>query len=73
MLMPRPPEGATEQERAQHPHWRRFTGKYRRKQRIVRDIWLSAGVLMLLSPLAALPVWLLGTTLLSFVVLDETQ
>jgi hypothetical protein len=56
-----------------HPHRRRFTKRYRRKQGIVKNIWVCSGVLMLAhaTPEAAIALGL-GTTFLSFVILDET-
>ncbi|MDX1655212.1 MAG: hypothetical protein R3310_08350 [Candidatus Competibacteraceae bacterium] len=57
----------------QHFHRRRFTPRYRAKQRIVRDIWTVAGGIMLINPIVPY-VALVGLTtiLLSFVILDET-
>jgi hypothetical protein len=58
---------------AEHPHRRRFTRRYRRKQGIVKNVWICSGALMLLqSTPAAIIVLGLGTTFLSFVILDET-
>ncbi|WOG28648.1 hypothetical protein [Endozoicomonas sp. 8E] len=56
-----------------HFYRRTLTGSYRAKKKIVKNIWIAAGLLMLINPvihivmLIALPV-----TLLSFVILDET-
>ncbi len=72
MFIPKPPPGLSEQEKAAHPSWRRYTSKYRRKRRVVRDLWLYSGVLMVVVPFPLLLVMALGTTLLSFVILDET-
>ena len=57
-----------------HPHRRRFTVRYRRKQGIVKNIWIASGVLMLLlgTPAAMLAL-ALPTTFLSFMILDETS
>ena len=57
-----------------HPHGRRFTPKYRAKRRRVRDLWVLAGVCMVVWPTiqVVVPV-LLGMTFLSFCILDETQ
>ncbi|WP_062263946.1 hypothetical protein [Endozoicomonas arenosclerae] len=58
---------------ARHFYRRTFTASYRAKRSIVKNIWIAAGLLMLINPvihialLIALPV-----TLLSFVILDET-
>ena len=56
-----------------HPHRRRFTDLYRRKRGIVKNLWLGSGLLMLLVATPALVLAMaLGTTFLSFVILDET-
>ncbi|WP_426414920.1 hypothetical protein [Aestuariirhabdus sp. LZHN29] len=58
---------------ANHFYRRTFTRRYRAKRRIVRALWIVAGVLMLCNP--ALPfIILIGlpTTLLGFAILDET-
>jgi hypothetical protein len=58
---------------AQHPHRRRFTRRYRRKRGIVKNIWIFSGALMLLQSTPAVIIVIgLGTTFLSFVILDET-
>lgn len=58
---------------AEHPHRRRFTGKYRRKREIVKNIWICSGLVMISTASPALIVGLsLGTTFLSFLILDET-
>jgi len=57
-----------------HPHRRRFTARYRRKQGIVKNIWIVSGCLMVLQGSAAIILAMaLGTTFLSFMILDETQ
>lgn len=57
-----------------HPHRRRFTVAYRRKQGIVKNIWIGSGLVMLAQATPAVIVGLaLGTTFLSFVILDETE
>lgn len=56
-----------------HPHRRRFTSGYRRKRAIVKGVWIGSGLLMLAHTSPALVVaLLLGTTFLSFMILDET-
>lgn len=56
-----------------HSHRRRYTAIYKRKQNIVKNIWISAGLVMLALPAIPLVVALaLFTTFISFVVLDET-
>ena len=58
---------------AAHPHRRRFTLAYRRKRGIVKNIWICCGLVMLSTASPALIVALsLGTTFLSFLILDET-
>lgn len=57
-----------------HPHRRRFTAVYRRKQGIVKNVWIASGLVMAIQ--ASPPIILalaLGTTFLSFVILDETR
>lgn len=57
----------------EHPHRRRFTAVYRRKQGIVKNVWIASGLVMALQgSLALIMVLALGTTFLSFVILDET-
>jgi hypothetical protein len=58
----------------EHPHRRRFTAVYRRKQSIVKHVWIASGLVMavLASP-AIIMAMALGTTFLSFVILDETR
>jgi hypothetical protein len=57
-----------------HPHRRRFTAGYRRKKGIVKNIWIASGLVMLLQASPAIIVALaLGTTFLSFMILDETS
>lgn len=56
-----------------HPHRRRYTRRYRRKQGIVRNVWIASGVVMIVQASPAVIVAMaLGTTFLSFVILDET-
>ncbi|MCB1790119.1 MAG: hypothetical protein KDJ27_02865 [Gammaproteobacteria bacterium] len=56
-----------------HPHRRRFTAKYRRKRDIVKNVWMFSGLLMIVQATPAIIFALaLGTTFLSFVILDET-
>ncbi|MCG6965791.1 MAG: SNG1 family protein [Chromatiaceae bacterium] len=57
----------------EHPHRRRFTAVYRRKRGIVKNVWIASGLVMAAQGSLALVVALvLGTTFLSFVILDET-
>ena len=58
---------------ATHPHRRRFTKRYRRKQAIVKNLWIvSGGIMILDGALATIVALLLGTTFMSFMILDET-
>ncbi len=57
-----------------HFYRRCFTPKYRAKQRVVRDVWLGSVSMMLLYPVLPFMLALgLATTLLAFVILDETN
>jgi len=57
-----------------HPHKRRFTAGYRRKQNIVRNVWIASGLVMILQATPAFILAIaLGTTFLSFLILDETS
>lgn len=62
----------SEAECAAHPSLRRWTRRYRAKRRLVRDLWLLVGVLMLLLPPVAQLALALPTAFLAFVILDET-
>lgn len=69
---PPPPPGLSERERAQHPSWRRTTHKYQQKKKLVRDLWIGSGLLMIPAPPMLVLAMALTTTLLAFVILDET-
>jgi hypothetical protein len=56
-----------------HPHRRRFTPGYRRKRGIVKNVWIGSALVMILQPPAIVVAMVLGTTFLSFVILDETS
>lgn len=57
----------------QHPHKRRFTTLYMRKKGFVKSVWIGSGLLMILVATPALVLALaMGTTFLSFAILDET-
>jgi ubiquinone biosynthesis protein COQ9 len=57
-----------------HPHRRRFTSTYRRKRGIVKSVWICSGIVMACQASLVLIITLtLGTTFLSFVILDESQ
>jgi hypothetical protein len=72
MWLPPPPPSATEEEKAAHPRWRRYTRKYRRKRKIVRDVWIVSGLIIAAAPPGAAIVLALGTTFIAFMILDET-
>lgn len=56
-----------------HPHRRRFTLGYRRRRGIVKNVWIASGLVMALQgSIAFIFAMALGTTFLSFVILDET-
>ena len=56
-----------------HPHWRRYTASYRRKRGICKNIWICSGLVMCLQATPEVIIGLgLGTTFLSFMILDET-
>ena len=56
-----------------HPHWRRYTASYRRKRSICKSIWICSGLVMCLQATPEVIIGLgLGTTFLSFMILDET-
>ncbi|MEX0730951.1 MAG: hypothetical protein WED00_11245 [Aquisalimonadaceae bacterium] len=69
---PPPPPGLSDKEKARHPSWRRTTRKYRLKKKIVRDLWIGSGLLMIPAPPMLVLVLALTTVLLSLVILDET-
>lgn len=57
-----------------HPSKRRFTPIYQRKQGIVKNVWIASGLVMILVATPAMVLAItLGTTFLSFVILDETS
>ncbi|RRJ83173.1 hypothetical protein [Aestuariirhabdus litorea] len=57
-----------------HFYHRTFTPRYRAKRRIVRTLWLAAGLLMLCNPVLPFVILIgLPMTLLGFVILDETR
>ena len=66
------PSRLSEEDKARHPSLRRYTRKYLKKRKLVKDIWITSGVIMLCIPINALPVLALGTTFLAFMILDET-
>ena len=57
-----------------HSHARRLTTSYKKKQAIVKNLWIGSGLLMLLIGLLPyLVAATLLTTFISFVILDETE
>jgi len=56
-----------------YDHARRSHPRYRAKRRIVKDVWIGSGTLMILFPEpAAVAAMALLTTFVSFMILDET-
>ena len=56
-----------------HPHYRRYSQRYRKKQGVVKIYWLLAGLITLFFPfLHVLFFVFMLTTFLSFSYLDET-
>ncbi|MEN8260424.1 MAG: hypothetical protein ABFS02_07545, partial [Pseudomonadota bacterium] len=70
---PKPPPHLSQRDMERHPHWRRLTPKYRRKKEIVKDLWIGSGLVMIVSPLGLQLILLLVTTLVAFMILDETS
>ncbi len=59
---------------SEHPHYRRFTARYKKKKSLVKSIWIGVGLITLLFPLLHVVFSLtLLTTFVSFSILDETQ
>jgi len=57
-----------------HSHGRRLTQTYKKKQNLVKNLWIGSGLLMLIiGMLPFLVAAALITTFLSFVILDETE
>jgi hypothetical protein len=60
-------------ERSSRAQARRRTPAYRAKQRLVKDLWLGAGLLILVQPVLPLAMIIgLLTTFIAFAILDET-
>lgn len=72
MFAPKPPWNASDWRKELHPSWRRYTLKYRKKKRIVKDVWICSGLLMLNASLSVVIALFLATSFLSFMILDET-
>ena len=67
-------QGSNQLPDPEHYSRRRMTRQYKAKKAMVRNVWIAACSLMLINPV--LPVALiiaLPTTLLSFIILDETS
>ena len=60
---------------AMHPHKRRFTAVYRRKQGVVKNLWIGCGLVMIVLQASPPLVFALAmaTMFLSFAILDETD
>jgi len=72
MFRKKPPEALPDWEKELHPSWRRYTAKYRKKKRIVRDLWIISALLMISMPVGWIIVLALATTFIGLVILDET-
>jgi hypothetical protein len=72
MFRRKPPAYTPYWEKELHPSWRRYTRKYRKKKRIVRDLWILISLAMPGTSLAVTLSLALGATFLSLVILDET-
>ena len=59
-------------DKAFHPRLRRETARYLKKKRIVKDLWIVSGLLMVTMPVNIIAMLALGTTFLAFSILDET-
>ncbi len=63
-----------ENPEARHFHRRRFTQRYRQRQKLVERIWLFAALLLFFFPSPPLAVaGILFSTFLSFCILDESE
>ena len=60
-------------DKALHPRLRRETSRYLKKKRIVKDLWIVSGLLMLAMPINIIAMLALGMTFLAFTILDETR
>lgn len=58
----------------QHSHYRRFTARYKKKQGVVKNFWIAAGLITLMFPLLHVAIIIsMLTTFASFSVLDESE
>jgi hypothetical protein len=60
MLPGKPPAEMPDDQQERHPRWRRYSRKYRNKKRIVRDMWILVGALMIRAPLSVVRPWFLS-------------
>ena len=59
---------------SKHAHFRRFSGRYKAKRRLVKTLWTGTGFLMLIFPTPPILVGgVLFSTCLSFAILDESE
>lgn len=57
-----------------HHHYRRFSKRYKKKQGLVKNIWIGVGLFAIIFPfLPLIMVLTLSTTFVSFTILDETE
>ncbi len=52
---------------------RRLTAIYKRKQSLVKDVWIGSGLIIIFMPLSIQMTMLIATIFLSFCILDETE
>ena len=63
-----------EEHAKKHAHFRRATRAYRKKRRLVRNLWTGTGVFMIVFPTPPLLIGaMLFSTCLSFAILDESD
>jgi hypothetical protein len=57
-----------------HHYYRRYSKQYKKKQGIVKNFWIAAGIVMVCFPLLhVLVIITMATTFASFTFLDETK
>lgn len=72
-IFPLSPRALGEEPTLQPHQARRKTTKYKKKQSIVKSVWITMGLIMLTNPVPSFVAAVsLFTTFLSFIILDET-
>ena len=57
-----------------HCHYRRLQKSYKKKQSLIKNFWIAAGLITLAFPFLAVAIILsIVTTFISFSILDETD